>query len=136
MFGKCNRGWSDAYIEGVNLRDLLSKINRRIEVLLDKEHCIGHANFMSLNHESTIKDLANIFKRKILPLLQEYFFEDWSKINMVFNDNDMLTKESVFISELFTNIKDDNLNYQENRELWKINDSAFEDVQSYLTIIQ
>lgn len=123
-------------IEGVNLRDLLSKINRRIEVLLDKEHCIGHANFMSLNHESTIKDLANIFKRKILPLLQEYFFEDWSKINMVFNDNDMLTKESVFISELFTNIKDDNLNYQENRELWKINDSAFEDVQSYLTIIQ
>lgn len=127
---------NDIHIEGINLGDLLNKINRRIEVLLDKEHCIGHANFMSLNHESSIQDLAHIFKRKVLPLLQEYFFEDWSKINMVFNDNDMLTKESVSISELFNNINDDDLSYYENRELWKINDSAFKDVQSYLTIIK
>ena len=123
-------------IEGINLENLLHKINLRIEVLLDKEHCIGHANFMSLNHESTMKDLANIFKRKVLPLLQEYFFEDWSKINMVLNDNGMLKKESVSIDKLFTTTLKDDLNYYENRELWKIDDSAFEDVQSYLTIIK
>lgn len=123
-------------IEGINLENLLHKINLRIEVLLDKEHCIGHANFMSLNHESTMKDLANIFKRKVLPLLQEYFFEDWSKINMVLNDNGMLKKESVSIDKLFKTTLKDDLNYYENRELWKIDDSAFEDVQSYLTIIK
>lgn len=123
-------------IEGVNLCNLLSKINRRIEILLDKEHCIGHANFMSLNHESSIHDLSQIFRGKILPLLQEYFFEDWSKINMVLNNNGMVTKDSVSITELFTNIHNDDLNYYENRELWKINNSAFEDAQSYLTIIE
>lgn len=126
----------DIEIEGINLDSLLDKINRRIEVLLDKEHCIGHANFMSLNHESAIKDLANIFRKKVLPLLQEYFFEDWSKINMVLNDNGMLKKESVSIDKLFATTLKDDLSYYENRELWKINDSSFEDVQSYLTIIK
>ena len=77
-----------------------------------------------------------LFKRKVLPLLQEYFFEDWSKINMVLNDNGMLKKESVSIDKLFTTTLKDDLNYYENRELWKIDDSAFEDVQSYLTIIK
>lgn len=55
---------------------------------------------------------------------------------MVLNDNGMLKKESVSIDKLFTTTLKDDLNYYENRELWKIDDSAFEDVQSYLTIIK
>jgi 5-methylcytosine-specific restriction protein B len=55
---------------------MLTTMNKRITVLYDREHTLGHAFFMSLTNESTIHDLANIFKNKIIPLLQEYFFED------------------------------------------------------------
>ena len=59
---------------------LKASINDRIEVLYDREHTIGHAFFMKLTDDSTITDLASVFKRNILPLLEEYFFEDWEKI--------------------------------------------------------
>jgi len=55
-------------------------MNKRIEVLYDREHTLGHAFFISLNNNSPIDDLANIFQYKIIPLLQEYFFEDWEKL--------------------------------------------------------
>lgn len=70
----------------INLRRLLFAINQRIEALYDREHTIGHAFFMSLNENSTITDLANIFKNKILPLLEEYFYDDWEKIRLVLAD--------------------------------------------------
>jgi 5-methylcytosine-specific restriction enzyme B len=34
-------------VEGLNIGDLLEVMNQRIEVLLDRDHCLGHANFMS-----------------------------------------------------------------------------------------
>ena len=70
-------------IEGVDIQEMLKTINDRIEVLYDREHTIGHAFFMKLTDDSTITDLASVFKRNILPLLEEYFFEDWKKICQV-----------------------------------------------------
>jgi 5-methylcytosine-specific restriction protein B len=32
-------------------------------------------------------DLAAVFKNKIIPLLQEYFYTDWSKIRRVLGDH-------------------------------------------------
>lgn len=46
----------------------------------DREHTLGHSSFLSLNKSSTIADLRDIFEQQILPLLEEYFFEDWEKI--------------------------------------------------------
>ena len=46
--------------------DMLEKMNRRIEVLYDREHTIGHSYFMSLNENNSIEGLAEIFKNKIL----------------------------------------------------------------------
>ena len=64
----------------VNLCELLTAINQRIEYYYDREHAIGHAYFMDKN--GSIKSLGvlrNIFNTKIIPLLQEYFFDDYEK---------------------------------------------------------
>lgn len=71
----------------VNVGELLRTINHRIEVLYDREHTIGHSYFMKLRKEPTLENLAQIFKEKVIPLLQEYFYEDYSRIQLVLGDN-------------------------------------------------
>ena len=77
-------------VYGVPVSKILTIMNQRIEVLLDREHTIGHSYFWSLKDLETGKDreseLGNIFKRRIIPLLQEYFFSDWERIGWVLND--------------------------------------------------
>ncbi len=58
---------------------ILERINQRIEKLIDRDHCIGHAYFIGKD-ESTIIDS---FYKNIIPLLQEYFFDDYGKIGLV-----------------------------------------------------
>jgi 5-methylcytosine-specific restriction protein B len=87
-------------VEGVRIDNLLRTMNERIEVLYDREHTIGHAFFMSLLEDQSIDNLAAIFSDKILPLLAEYFFEDWQKIRLVLGDNQKTGKvETQFILE-------------------------------------
>lgn len=64
----------------VKLSDLLTTINQRIVALKDREHQIGHSYFMGLETDSDLKD---VFKDKIIPLLQEYFYGDYKKIYYV-----------------------------------------------------
>ena len=65
----------------------LEAMNRRIEVLYDREHTLGHALFMGLRKDSSLDSLAAIFRNSIIPLLQEYFYEDYEKIQLVLGDN-------------------------------------------------
>ncbi len=67
-------------IEGVHLGALLRRINDRLEYLLDRDHRIGHAYFIDLK---SLDALRSCFEQKILPLLQEYFFDDTSRVAMV-----------------------------------------------------
>lgn len=67
-------------VNGVILKELLSTINKRVEVLLDRDHTIGHSYFIEV---STEQDLINTFKNNIIPLLQEYFYNDYEKIGMI-----------------------------------------------------
>lgn len=67
-------------LDGVNVRKMLEVMNQRIEALYDREHTLGHAFLMKLN---SFDDLRNAFKNKILPLLEEYFYDDWQKIRWV-----------------------------------------------------
>ncbi len=71
----------------IQIDKLLQTVNERIEALYDREHTIGHAFFMSLKDDPSIENLASIFANKIIPLLAEYFFEDWQKIRLVLGDN-------------------------------------------------
>src|SRR5690606_42069421 len=69
---------------GVNFNRLLTMINKRIEKLIDKDHCIGHSYFLNLTaNENPEEELRNIFQNKIIPLLQEYFFGDLGKIELI-----------------------------------------------------
>jgi hypothetical protein len=70
-------------IDSINLKDVLSTINDRIEILIDRDHTIGHSYFMDLKNSEELK-LA--FKDKIVPLLQEYFYGDYGKIGLVLGD--------------------------------------------------
>ena len=70
-------------VDGVNLQEMLTTLNTRLETLLDREHTIGHAYFIKC---TTLADLAKIFRNKIIPLLQEYFFDDHEKIREVLGD--------------------------------------------------
>ena len=86
---------SDTPIDGVNLRAMLMAMNDRVEYLYDRDHTLGHAYFMNI---SSLEQLDAVFRRKVLPLLQEYFYEDWSKIRLVLGDqvgNFVTTDESV-----------------------------------------
>ncbi|WP_236096454.1 McrB family protein [Helicobacter sp. MIT 11-5569] len=83
---------------GVNLQQLLESINNRIEFLLDREHTIGHAYFINAK---TLEDLKTIFAKKIIPLFQEYFYEDYAKINAVLNDNEMIKVKDSKFDKLF-----------------------------------
>ena len=73
-------------VEGANLKNMLETMNRRIEILYDREHTIGHSFFMGLDCGDGIDKLAFIFQKNIIPLLQEYFYEDWHRIQLVFRD--------------------------------------------------
>ena len=68
---------------------ILKVLNERIEYLLDKDHLIGHSYFLNLN---TWDDLLEAFRGNIIPLLQEYFYNDWEKISLVLGDNESRKK--------------------------------------------
>ena len=71
--------------EGINLQTLLTTINQRLELLLDKDHAIGHAYFLKVE---TKNDLCKVFKNNIIPQLEEFFYNDYDKIQLVLGDND------------------------------------------------
>jgi len=85
---------NDLIVDDINIKLMLEKINKRVEYLYDRDHTIGHAYFMSLKDTPTLVELENIFKNKIIPLLQEYFYDDWEKILMVLGDG-FIQKESI-----------------------------------------
>lgn len=75
------------YVEGIQIGELLRTINRRITALLGRDYCLGHALFIPLQKDPNLPHLGRIFQKQVLPLLQEYFFEDWQKIALVLNDH-------------------------------------------------
>ncbi len=82
----------DTVIKGIDLPRLLQTLNDRIQVLYDREHTLGHAFFIPVvqvkeDEELAFERLKRIMRNKVLPLLEEYFYNDWQKIRMVLGDN-------------------------------------------------
>ncbi|MFS2220880.1 AAA family ATPase [Pantoea sp. B65] len=93
-------------VKGIELESLLEKLNSRIEALYDREHTLGHAFFMPVksaldagDEEVAFKQLKIAFQKKIIPLLQEYFFDDWNKIRLVLADNQKQDDSLQFVIE-------------------------------------
>ncbi len=89
--------------EDIDIKLMFTTLNKRIEALYDRDHTIGHAYFTRLKDfpagKQRFEALGAIFKNKIIPLLEEYFFEDWQKIHLVLGDNQK-SKEDQFIQEV------------------------------------
>lgn len=105
----------------VNLVELLQALNKRIAALYDREHTLGHAFLMPVveminmgEHSLALEELAKCFQNKIIPLLAEYFFEDWQKIRLVLGDNQkeqkaispLIKRQEVEFDALFGDISD------------------------------
>ena len=121
-------------IEYINVGEMLKTINERIEYLYDRDHTIGHAYFINV---SDLKTLANVFKNKILPLLQEYFYDDWEKIRLVLGDSQkdenlqlVKIKRNMTAEKLFRG----KIDYIDDKILYEINSEAFNNPQSYIEI--
>lgn len=122
-------------VEGVNIRRLLEVMNERIEALLDRDHCLGHAYFMPLKTDRSLARLELIFRNQILPLLQEYFFEDWQRIAWVLNDHRkadadcFVLKRKTDLAALFGD------QVAGRGEVWKVNEGALSRASSYAGVI-
>ncbi len=103
---------------GLNLKDLLTKINQRIEKLLSPDHAIGHSYFMSVCSWS---DLTEVVYNKIIPLLQEYFYGDFGKIGLVLGKGFIGLKNDVSDDNLFAQF-DYNIDDLKEREVYEILD--------------
>jgi len=76
---------AERMVENTNLAQLLRTLNDRIERLYDRNHTLGHAYLLSVG---TFEELCQVFRNQIIPLLQEYFYDDWRKIQLVLGDNE------------------------------------------------
>lgn len=110
-------------IEGVSVQYILETMNKRIKVLLDRDHCIGHAYFTPLIEEPSLELLMTIFEKRIIPLLQEYFFDDWNKINLVLGENGMVHTINLD-SSLFPSMNPSEIEHLKKRN-WDVNKYLF-----------
>lgn len=127
-------------VEDLDVSAMLDKINERIEYLYDREHTIGHAFFTDLKDDATLEKLQSIFEKSVIPLLQEYFYEDYQKIQLVLGDNaksddslKFIIDEKVVAKNIFKGNVEDVIDLPEKK--YSINSKAFENINSYKEIL-
>ena len=119
-------------VEGISVSGLLTTLNRRIEVLFDREHTLGHAFFTPLRQSPSIETLGEIFRDKVIPLLQEYFYDDYEKICLVLGDRkrpeqqQFIEVETADLQNLFGVEPEFEIN-----PTYRINPAAFFDAEVY-----
>ena len=112
----------------LDIKKIFQTINQRIEKLLDKDHCIGHSYFMKLGNsqEEFLDKLRQSFKNKIIPLLQEYFYGNPSKIGLVLGSEFIKEKPNTiefkkgFDDELAIEFKDKKIFQITNSNNWTL----------------
>ena len=117
-------------VENVDLSKLLETINKRIEVLIDKDHQIGHSYFIGIQD---IEDLKRTFKDKIIPLLEEYFYRDFGKIGLVLGGEFIkLAENKVAFPENFEYEKD----FLEDKKIYHITSFSDWKVDTFKSIYE
>ena len=124
----------------LDVAKMLDTINERITFLYDREHTIGHAFFTKLAKTPTVECLKSIFEKSVIPLLQEYFYEDYQKIQLVLGDNGksdpshkFILDEEVKVKSIFKGNAEDVVDLPEKK--YTINEKAFEILDSYKEIM-
>ena len=122
----------------IDIAKMLEIINLRIEYLYDREHTIGHAYFMPLLNDPSIEKLAEIFDKNLIPLLKEYFYEDYGKIQMILGDNKKSSDDLKFIKDIKLVTKDifngDTFDLDLPEQIYTIQKEALYNIRSYKEI--
>ena len=100
-------------IDGIDLPNVLRKINERLEWLIDRDHVVGHAWLMKAR---TKDDVDGIMRRKIIPLIAEFFHEDWNKVRAVLGGG------NGFLKQAELQVPPREQSYGEKRYRWTINE--------------
>ncbi len=114
-------------IDGIDCAAMLETMNERIAVLLDREHQIGHTYLLEVDE---IGGLSKAFQNQIFPLLQEYFFDDWTKIKAILGHNAFVKKRNVKGLNLADLADEDQAVYERLPD----GDSAWKDSEQYCKI--
>lgn len=104
----------------VDLCALLKAINRRVEFLLDRDHKIGHSYFMTVQAESAADELANLqaaFQNQIIPLLEDYFYGNLEKVQMVLGNKFIVSDEAQELTSACLMCNEDVVEYQDKISL-------------------
>lgn len=125
----------------LDVAEMLRVMNERITYLYDREHTIGHSFFLDLKEDLSVEKLGLIFKNSIVPLLQEYFYDDYERIQMVLGDNDKDKQDNLkfIISENLESksiFKGDTSNIDLPTKKYRINEEAFKNIESYVQIMK
>jgi 5-methylcytosine-specific restriction enzyme B len=126
----------------IDLGKMFTVMNERITALLGRERTLGHSYFLPLREDPGIDVLAKIFSKQIIPLLQEYFFDDWQRIQWVLRDQKKKTEHQFVVDGFPTHGANLGKLFGDEdvaRELgeirhWTINELAFHAVESYIGI--
>ena len=122
----------------LDVAKMLETINARIEFLYDREHTIGHAFFTGLKDDPSIDKLSDIFREKVIPLLQEYFYEDYGKIRLVLGDNAKSKPEYEFVRSEVRKVnsvfKGSNVDLEDSTG-YTIDYDALKHIESYIEIM-
>jgi 5-methylcytosine-specific restriction protein B len=131
----------------IDIPRLLTAINQRIEALYDRDHCIGHAYFTPLaqltDGDERFVALAELLRNRVVPLLEEYFFEEWHKIQLVLADNQKLEALRFVIeshdheedlSRLFGS--EHGLDPYATKRRYSVQEAAFSKPEAYIAVYQ
>jgi 5-methylcytosine-specific restriction protein B len=131
----------------INVPRMLEAINLRIQALYDRDHCIGHAYFTHLakvpDGDERLVALQRVFSTRLLPLLEEYFFEDWQKIRLVLADNQkpaaaQFVRETVDHEDDLVRLfgGDHGLDSYATNRRYVMQDAAFSNPDAYIGVYQ
>lgn len=130
----------------LKLSDILTAMNDRIAYIYDRDHQIGHSYFLEIKKNGLdpstyyLTDLANVFKREVVPLLQEYFYGNYEKIRYVLGEGDdsdektniiSLRERSPYANANFSSIS----NGDDEERIYEINEKAFHNIETYKKIL-
>jgi len=143
--------FGDLTVKGIEVKQLLLKMNQRIETLYDREHTLGHAFFISVlevfnseGEDAAFVELKSSFVNKVVPLLEEYFFDDWNKIGLILGDNQkseslkFVRQQTVSYQALFGHNHGLDT-YEEARQTYSLapltgDDSVWDNAEAYIAI--
>ncbi|MDK7374802.1 AAA family ATPase [Weeksella virosa] len=121
---------SNSEYQDVDLKQLLETINQRIEVLIDKDHQIGHAYFIGIQN---LEDLKWVFKDKIIPLLEEYFYGDFGKIGLVLGGKFIYQEENT--AKFPKNFSYEN-DFLEDKKVYRFTSSEYWDESTFISVYE